>query len=87
MEELKVLILLFKILVGTQNSSFKIYSQFGHAPSECFTSPCVGYWYILFACALQKIDWGKCCADFDGAEYQESKKRIICIAVETYIRL
>lgn len=48
----KDLILLFKILVGTQKNLLEIYSQFGHAPSESFTSPCIGYWYILFAWAL-----------------------------------
>jgi len=48
----KDFILLFKILVGTQKNFLKMYSQFEHAPSGGFTSPSIGYWYILFAWAL-----------------------------------
>jgi hypothetical protein len=46
------LILFFKILVGTQKNFLEIYSQFGRAPLESFTSPFIGYLYILFARAL-----------------------------------
>jgi len=48
----KDLILFFKILVGTQKNFLEIYSQFGHTPLESFTSPFIGYWYILFAWAF-----------------------------------
>jgi len=39
----KDLILLIKILVGTQKNFLKIYSHLGHTPSESFISPRIGY--------------------------------------------
>ena len=39
MEASKTLILNFKIFMGTRNSFFEIYREFGHAPSKRFASP------------------------------------------------
>jgi hypothetical protein len=42
----KDLIYLFKIPIGTWKNFFKIYKQFGHVPSKCFTSPPLECWTL-----------------------------------------
>ena len=41
-ERLQDFILLFKIPMGALKGFFKIYGQFGHVPSNWFTSPDLG---------------------------------------------
>lgn len=43
MEGSKHLILLLKIPKGKRKTFFEIYRKFGHAPSETFSCPGVGY--------------------------------------------